>query len=804
MLCADVLIDSLPAHVERDVYTYRVPAELLNKIRAGSEVTVPFGKQTKLGYVIQLDQRESPSPKLKDLLDITGQQYLSPQYLNWLQQIAAYYLCSLSQVIGAAIPRRLSARLRQMVEPRPHAAGFLKQVKQHFGPESELHDFASFLVSSAPQWKTKKSCQRRFGKAADAWLKVFHKMELVDIYTQVQRKPEPKEQLTLRYVQHLEVLTSRQRQLLDALREQAPILLSEFCESQNTTAPTLRRLESLGALKLVKERIMRTPEGPGGGKAMQKLTPKQHKVFVRIAREMKAPSGKPILLHGVTGSGKTEVYLHCLQEALNKGEGGMFLVPEIALTPQMLRRCRAAFGEHVAVLHSGLSDGEYLDEWERVRNGSARIVVGARSAVFAPIPRLRLIVVDEEHENSYKQDSYLRYDARRIALMRMRNEGGVVVFGSATPRIESYYQATQGQWIYQQLKQRVHERPMPPVYVVDMREQQSQGNFSAFSPHLQQSLQEVLSRGEQAILLLNRRGYTGSWMCRDCGESVQCELCAVSLTYHHHEQRLKCHYCDYRTRPPRHCPQCQSPNIKGFGLGTQKLEELTQKLFPRARLLRMDRDSTSTKNAHAQILSAFAEGEADILIGTQMVAKGLDFPRVTLVGILAADQALNLPDFRAGERTFQLLTQAAGRAGRSDLPGRIVLQTYAPQHPAIHHAIRHDYLSFFREERQERKQLDYPPFGELTRLLWADPNLDRVLKVANDFCRELRQRGDAQLQVLGPIEAPLSQLQSLYRVHAIVKHPDLERIKALLNQMQGRYYKEVQRMHIDIDPYSML
>ena len=807
-LCADVLIESLPASVGRDIFTYSIPYQFRENVGPGTEVAVPFGSQTRLGYVVDLHQHP-PAESLRGILRVTGQQRLDRDYLTWLKWAADYYLASLSQVISIAVPRKLSGKVRNVIRPLADPAAFLRTVEQAFGQGSRLYEFAVYLISSAPQWKSRQSCLRQFGRRSQDYLQLLQKHLLIEIYTEVQQPADAKEQLMVTLLDDKSDVSPRQRELLRQLRAAGgQALLSEFCQQHHTTPVTLRRLESQGALSIAPQRIHRRPMNEAlESKPLQTLTPAQAEVFAGIQAEIDKPSGRAVLLHGVTGSGKTEVYLHSLAAVLAKGDGGMFLVPEIALTPQMLRRCRAVFGDAVAVLHSELSDGEYRDEWDRIRDGVARVVVGARSAIFAPVPRLKLIVVDEEHESSYKQDNHLRYDARLLALMRMKLGGGVAVFGSATPRLESFEQVSRpgpDRWIHLRLPERIHKQPLPPIHLVDMRQEQARGNLGVFSLPLKRAMEETLAKQEQAILLLNRRGYTGSWLCRDCGEALRCQLCAVSLTFHRSENRLKCHYCDYATHVPRQCPHCHSDKIQGFGMGTQKLEEITQRLFPAARILRMDRDSTSVKNAHARILDAFGRGDADILIGTQMVAKGLDFPKVTLVGLLAADMALNLPDFRAGERTFQLLTQAAGRAGRSDLPGRIFLQTYAPDHPAIRHALSHDYDGFFAEERGEREALGYPPFGELARLLFAHPREAVAFEIAQRYARELKAQTDARLTLLGPVAAPIARIQALFRVHMLLKHPNLAEIKPLLRSLNQKYRHEVQRLAVDIDPYSML
>lgn len=809
LLCADVLIEALPAHVERNIFTYSVPEAFQEQLKIGMEVIVPFGRQTRVGYLLRTYRKQPEHLKvnqLKAIAQLTGKQGMDATYLKWLSYISKYYLSSFSQVVTTAIPRRLSTRIRKLVQPLPDAASFWDNLQARHQEASEMTDFGAYLISNTPRWKTLKGAERKFGDQGKQWLRYFEKEGWIAIIEEVASKATEKTQLALTYVRTPTGLSQRQQSLLNALKAQGGYtLLQTFLQSENTTADTLRRLESIGAIQIAEERVLRTPQAQDTGKkALQKLTPLQSKVLDKVLKHLKAPTGEPLLLHGVTGSGKTEIYLHALYEVLQQGNTGMFLVPEIGLTSQMLRRCRAVFGDQVAILHSELSTGEFLDEWQRIEKGEAKIVLGARSAVFAPLPQLKLIILDEEHENAYKQDSGLRYDARVLALMRMRLNKGQVLFGSATPRIEAYFRAQEKKWHYLSLPQRIHERPMPPVVLVDMRQEQARENFGALSHPLKRALEETLAKKEQAILLLNRRGYSNSWLCRDCGEAIGCPLCAVGLTYHRHENLLKCHYCDYRKTPPTQCPSCQSSKIQGFGLGTQKLEELLLKLFKGCRTIRMDRDTTTEKNSHSHLLQKFGKGEADILIGTQMVAKGLDFPRVTLVGILAADMALNLPDFRASERTFQLLTQAAGRAGRSDLEGRIVLQTYAPEHPAIQFALKHDYVGFYTEELLERKDLNYPPFGSLARILFAHPQREKTHAVAKKMIAELVQRADDDLWVLGPVDAPLEQLQSLYRVHALLKHPDIKKIKPLLRTLLYKYGAQLQRITLDIDPYNML
>ncbi|HEY9856527.1 MAG TPA: primosomal protein N', partial [Stenomitos sp.] len=516
-----------------------------------------------------------------------------------------------------------------------------------------------------------------------------------------------------------------------------------------------------------------------------------------------ADPGEVFLLLGVTGSGKTEVYLQAIASTLARGEQALVLVPEIALTPQTVARFRARFGDQIAVLHSALGDGERYDEWQRLRSGEARVGIGARSAIFAPVARLGLVIIDEEHESSYKQDVAPRYHARTVALQRAAFEGARVVLGSATPSVETYHRAQEGEYKLLTLSRRIHDRALPPVEVVDMRTELEAGHRSIFSRKLGEELKACLERGEQAILLINRRGYATFVLCRSCGEPVRCPNCSVSLTYHRAGEALRCHYCDYREEPPKCCPSCRSPYIKHFGAGTQQVLEAATELLPEARILRLDKDTTTRKGSHQQILDTFAKGEADVLIGTQMVAKGLDLPRVSLVGIMAADSSLNLPDFRAGERTFQLLTQVAGRAGRGELPGRVVLQTYAPDHASVRFAQAHDFESFFTFEIREREDLRYPPFQHLINVVVSAEVQEAAWKVASILATRL----DAfpEVLALGPAEAVLAQLRGRYRVQVLIKAGDLNQARrALREAVRQTERPQGVRMAIDVEPASLL
>ncbi|HHW13977.1 MAG TPA: primosomal protein N', partial [Firmicutes bacterium] len=547
------------------------------------------------------------------------------------------------------------------------------------------------------------------------------------------------------------------------------------------------------------------PQSGTGGSALQ-LTPGQREALAAIRAEAAAERPRPVLLHGVTGSGKTEVYLRAVAETLALGRSAIVLVPEIALTPQSAARFRERFGRRVAVLHSRLSAGERFDEWRRLASGEAVVALGARSAVFAPVRKLGLVVVDEEQEGAYKQEEAPRYHAREVALARAAAEGAVAVLGSATPSVESYYRALQGDFRLAELGCRPLGRALPAVEVVDMRAELASGNREIFSRRLQEAIRERLSRGEQAVLFLNRRGFSRVVLCRACGLVVRCPVCQVALTYHASEDRLVCHYCQHRTVPPVTCPSCGSRYIRHFGVGTEKVEAEVGRLFPEARPVRMDVDTTRRKGAHARILGAFARGEYNVLVGTQMIAKGLDLPGVTLVGVVAGDTALGLPDFRAAERTFTMLTQVAGRAGRGGRPGEVIVQTYNPEHYSIVAASRHDYRLFYEQEIAFRRAAGYPPFGELVLLTVAGAREEMAQEGAEALAKRVREAVGGSAAVLGPNPAPLARLRGLYRFHVLVKGVLSAAARGAVRRAAEEVLKENGKLRVnwDVDPQALL
>ena len=733
----------------RKEFDYSIPAELAGQVDVGSRVQVPFGPRKILGVVTAIAE-ESGHANLKPILKVIGAQTLvTPKVLKLARWIGEYYCCA------------------------PETA--LKSVL----PEAVRKEDAS--------WR-----ERLFVRA----LPVSGEF------------PE---------------LPKRQREVWNIVEERRDILLSELVELAATTAATVRKLEDRGLVSVTNEISERDPYAKETILASQPivLNPAQAVALEKIKTAMDArispdPNSQlptsTFLLHGVTGSGKTEIYLQAIAHALEKGQGAIVLVPEISLTPQTVERFKARFSSGklqtlVAVLHSHLSAGERHDEWHKIRQGRARIVIGARSAIFAPVEPLGLVIVDEEHESTYKQEESPRYHARDVAVMRGQMENAVVVLGSATPSLESFYNCKKGKFTLLELPERVDNQKMPRTRVVDMRQTARDGKGTPiFSPQLKEAITQRLERKEQTILFLNRRGYSTSLQCPKCGHVCECPNCSISLTYHRVEQKLACHVCGHSERVPNVCPneKCKNPAIRFAGTGTQKVEDILGKLFPHARIRRMDADVMKKKDDYRRVLGEFRHGEIDILIGTQMIAKGLHFPNVTLVGIIYADSALHQPDFRAGERTFQLLTQVAGRAGRGDIEGEVFVQAFTPFHPAIQFARRHDFVGFFEQELEFRKQLNYPPFSRVALLTLKGRNEDKVKFSAEHLKRELEKTELKDLTISGPAPAPLLRAENFYRHQIMLRTRAMSRLSQSLAKITATLaLPDDVTLAVDIDPVNL-
>ena len=655
------------------VFTYRVPEGMT--LCPGMRVHVPFGRQRRIeGVVMGLSEAcDLPPERVRDVTD-TLEDY--PAVLPELLDLARHIRESSFCTLSQALRLMIPAQMRG------------ERIS------SKTREFAVLTVDPAVRAQVAASQSRA-----------------------------PKRAQVLRL-------------LMEAPGGEMPV--EELRSRMGECRPMLAALEKMGFVRLEKRETLRSPYGAMERLAGQdpELTAQQREVLSRLLPAVEAGKGA-FLLYGVTGSGKTEVFIRAVRRCAQLGKTAIVLVPEIALTPQMVMWFRSRFGEDAAVLHSRLSPGERYDEWRRIRRGDVRVVIGARSAIFAPLANLGLVIIDEEHEQSYIADNTPRYDARELARWRCEREGAALLLASATPSMRSFAMAGRGDLTLLEMLRRVNDRPLPTVHIVDMREELRQGNRSVFSGALLNGLSRCLNAGKQAILFINRRGYSTFVSCRSCGYTVTCSQCDVSMTYHSAERVLRCHYCGQEMPVPSVCPECGSPYIKYFGVGTQRVEEEVRRHFPDVPMLRMDNDTTRTKDAHERLLSAFRRGEARVLVGTQMIAKGLDFPNVTMVGIIAADAMLKLPDYRSAERTFQLLTQAAGRAGRADAPGEVFLQTYDPEHYAVETASRQDYRAFYTEEMRRRKRALYPPYTLLARLLFEADSEEDAQREAQSALRQM-------------------------------------------------------------------
>lgn len=772
---ADVFVE-VPAKAVDRPYSYLIPEEWREEVQVGSRVQVPFGPRTLIGYVVDVREGELP-PRVKPIQEVLDlQPPLTPELVKIGRRMADEYLCTTITALQAMVPSVLKGTYQKRITLT--AAG---QDEDPVWMEESLSSLKRAIEQANGAISWEEACSLSgihrgiLKRLSDQGLIRIHEVVGDKITKQTMTwvwiTSVPEGEMMLR---DLPARATKQREVLAYLVQHGPELsLPELLSATSTTRATVKSLVDRGVVQWEDREEYRDPYSHRTFEQTSALsfTEEQAQAFDAIMKPIKNQQGETILLHGVTGSGKTEVYLQVIAEVLAKGKEAIVLVPEISLTPQMVDRFKGRFGSQVAVLHSRLSSGERFDEWLKIRRGEVKIVVGARSAIFAPFQRLGVIIIDEEHESSYKQEENPRYHAREIAQWRIKEHHTALVLGSATPQVESYYAARKGEYRLVNLHKRVHGRPLPEVEIVDLREELAQGNRSMFSKSLRESLIGCIDRGEQAVLFLNRRGYSTFVMCRDCGETLSCPHCEISLTYHETNRTLRCHYCGYASQLPKRCPHCESEHIRHFGTGTQKVEAELVKAFPGIRVIRMDVDTTSRKGSHERLLNDFGAGRGDVLLGTQMIAKGLDFPKVTLVGVIAADSMLHLPDFRAAERTYQLLTQVSGRAGRHEYPGKVIIQTYSTDHYSIQAAAEHWIEDFYRHECNLRKLHLYPPFQNLYTMILSHPDRFRVLQYGQEIARTLSQ-GTFQYayQVLGPVPAMIPKMKDRYRLQIMIKY----------------------------------
>jgi primosomal protein N' (replication factor Y) len=801
-------------------FTYAIPPGMEPVV--GGRVLVPFRQQRMSGIVVELHDRPpqvNASPikikKVIEALDLSP--VLDEQLLKLGNWIANYYLAPVGEVFRTMLPlaaefkRAIAYHITDEGQMVLHLAGMSgSPARSKRTPEQQLVEFrvldylaeresvreeslrgatrvAKALLSGMvrKQWIAREDVSAARDAARLVKVAVLIDAEAAEVSPPLDgRDARPSTGIAKK-------LNENQRTLVETLAAAGGRVPVEALRGLDVPRTTLGTLVRRGLIELVDE----PQDFTASGVKLSKLKPRrspfefefstaQEEALGKIGEAVGSRKFAGLLLHGITGSGKTAVYLACMREVLEQGRSSILLVPEIGLTPAVAADLHQVFGDEVAILHSGLSDAERAEQWHRIRRGAARVVAGTRSAVFAPVSDLALIIVDEEQDSSYKQEETLRYHARDVAVMRAKMAGAVAVLGSATPSLESYYNAKKNKYSLLELPDRVEMRPLPEVEIVDMRQEfQETGQEQVISRKLAEEIRERLEKKEQVMVLLNRRGYSPVVLCRACGKTLQCKNCAVSMTHHKREHKMECHYCGHVEHIPDKCAHCGSEYVYFVGTGSEKLEELLHGMFPQARIGRLDRDTVRGREDFEHALNALNEGALDMLVGTQMIAKGHDIHGVTLVGVVGADMALGLPDFRAAERTFQLLTQVAGRAGRGQSPGKVVLQTYFQDHYAVQFAARHDFAGFYDKELQFRAWMHYPPYNAIANVLIRSEKLDEALTWSGELGRWFEKTRHEGIRVLGPAAAPITRLKRDYRYHFILKSPSREKMNALLRAM---------------------
>lgn len=796
---------ALPVPVDRP-FTYELPPSLAARTAVGCRVMVPFGARKLSGVVLRIHTDE-PSHDTRPVLSLRDKEpVLEPELLNLARWVAGYYCAPIGEVLKGMLP--LAGESRRSIRYSLTDNG--RDIAQQLVLTASNDPTIAVLAALEERPRPVEFLSGKLENARGVLRKLIQRGWVQAEESQEDRDPlrAPAEKLAAEFLARAvegAKLKKHERELL-AFLELHPGAhnLAELGSNVKKASEAARGLARQGLIRL-------EPEGwkPLGGfeRPIPQLNEQQMKAFCAINAALGSNAFHAFLLQGVTGSGKTEVYLSSIEAALRMGKNALLLVPEIALTPAVAGQFFHRFGKQVAILHSAFGDAERAEQWRRIRNGQARVVVGTRSGVFAPVQNLGLVIVDEEHDGSYKQQETPRYHGRDVALVRARNCGAVAVLGSATPSLETRYNADAGKYDILLLPERIARRPLPEVEVIDMRaEFLETKRQSTFSRKLLEELQSRLAHGEQAMLLLNRRGFSSFMICRACGERMLCENCSVVLTHHRRDRRMLCHYCGYSEKIPSECTKCGSDYIQFLGTGSERVEEELHQLLPAARIMRLDRDSARAKGAFEQILQSFREGEIDILVGTQMIAKGHDIPNVTLVGVVLADIGLSMPDFRAAERTFQLLTQAAGRAGRGDMPGRVIVQTLNPDHYAIRFAAGQDYEGFYKKELEFRKWLRYPPFAAFANVLIRAEQQEEALRMSTQLGMVVNPPPPG-VRVMGPAEAPMLRLKKEFRYQILLKAAKRSLLREVVAEIRQFALKEKWKttaLVIDVDPISLM
>lgn len=812
---------AIPLNVHQ-TFTYRLPDSFAAEAQPGCRVLVPFGTQLLTGYIVDLHETLAEAGQAEDGVTIKDVEELfdteplvTPELLALTKWIADYYYAPWGETIKSCLPAGINTEAETILSITEEGLAALQSAT---AKRAESTKFRALAMVAEFNELNAATLGKNFEKKKTASLvRELERSGYVTLRREMQSASvKPKRQQAARLVKAEpdgKAFTQQQQRVIDLLSA-APdaIALSELTDLAEVSGSVIRTLEKRGHIEIFHREVRRDPMASYRPRAVvdeYELTPQQQNAYDQIAAKLGEGKYAAFLLHGVTGSGKTEVYMRAMRATLEQGKSALMLVPEISLTPMFARRLQDHFGTSVAILHSSLSDGERLDEWNRLRMGEARICIGARSAIFAPMSNLGLIVVDEEHEASYKQDETPRYHGRDTAIMRAHQAEAVIILGSATPSMESFHNAQTGKYVYLKMGERIGGRALAEVEIVDLRKTfEKHGKQQVFSDEMKAAIVENYERKQQTMVLLNRRGYSSFLLCRSCGHRAACPNCDVALTYHKFESRLICHYCNHADRIPRACPACQGAYIQYVGEGTEQIEHLLKELYPEMRISRLDRDTTRRRGSFEKLLGEFASGDVDLLVGTQMIAKGHDFPNVTLVCVVSVDAGLGMPDFRAAERTFQLLTQVAGRAGRGVHPGRVLIQSYNTDHYALEYARLQDYERFYEHEINFRRNLHYPPFLALINILVRHEDLTKASYTASELARLVRQADPQRaLRVLGPAPAPLARLKGEHRMQVMIKTRNRRQAREALDAAMDELKEkglDLRIISIEVDPVNLM
>jgi primosomal protein N' (replication factor Y) len=791
-------------------FHYRIPEKMRDSLKIGMRVLVPFKGRKVTGFAI--DFHDFPpkgiEEKLREIENILDEAPLIDlQMLRFYRWIADYYIYPLGEVIKTGLPPGLHLKSELILSLTQNGKEYLTR-----GSLDPIQVKVFKEIERCGKVSLKKILKIFPGEISKSQLSSWKRKGLLNIDAGIgDKEVKPKFEKVIIYQEGepTQPISRKQSEILKWLEERGEVSISVMNKRFKSPSKAIQSLQAKGLISIFNREVCRDFSVQSELKPYPKpeLTSDQGTALTEVSKGIHSKRFSPFLIYGVTGSGKTEIYLRAIEEVLNQGKEAIVLVPEISLTPQLLSRFKDRFGENLSLLHSGLGKGERYDQWRKIWKGEVKIAVGARSAIFAPFKNVGIIVVDEEHDPSYKQEEKLRYHARDLAVVRAKQDEATLLLGSATPSLESFHNAEEGKFRLLKLPERVERKPLPLVEIVDMRNEEG-----LLSEKVRAGLQKNIEAKKQSLLFLNRRGFAHFILCPDCGFTFKCPNCTVTLTYHLRDRSLQCHYCDYRIRAPGDCPQCEGHRLQGMGIGTERLEEEIRFLFPETQVSRMDRDTTSRKHSHQQILKGLESGKIDILVGTQMIVKGHDFPNVTFVGVISADTSLHFPDFRSSERTFQLLTQVAGRAGRGEVFGEVVIQTFNPDHYSIQKAKDHDFIGFYQEESQFRRALDYPPFSRLINFRLVGNSEKKTKAISEEMGKmgqDLLKRGYGKgIEILGPSAAPFAKMRGKFRWQMLAKGKSPKLLHQFAQELAFRLEEETKgkgvNLDIDVDPVFVL